>query len=348
MKKFLTQFGGKIDSSEIQKLAKSDHWIQHKFENLEATSMDISLRTIPGLLKKQFTNTSERTPKANLPIEPFDLDAFNKGNNQFVWYGHSVILMKINGKTILFDPMFGPDASPIGPVRTKRFSEKTLDIIDELPEIDVLLMSHDHYDHLDLDSYQKIKHKVKAFYVPLGVKRHLSQWGVSSELITELDWWNNFTIEDIFIEFIPSRHFSGRGLSDRAKSLWGGFVFKTNDLSICISGDGGYGDHFKTIGEKHGPFDFAFIECGQYNKEWHQIHMYPEESVQAALDLKAKVSMPIHWAGFKLALHPWKEPIERFVAEANLKKISIATPNLGQLVSFEKTPEANAWWQDYA
>lgn len=347
MREFLKQFGGKIDAKEEEKLAKSNFWRNGKFENLEETSMDVNLGTLPGLLKKQFTNTAKRQPKQDLPVIPFDAVAFEKEDNQFIWYGHSVILLKLDGKTILFDPMFGPDASPIGPIRTKRFSADTLQIIDQLSEVDIVLMSHDHYDHLDLASYNKLHHKVKAFYVPLGVAKHLKAWGIAAKKITELDWWENFTVDNLFIEFIPSRHFAGRGLTDRAKSLWGGYVFKTPAVSICISGDGGYGNHFKTIGEKHGPFDFAFMECGQYNKKWRQIHMHPDDSVQAALDLRAAAAMPIHWAGFKLAMHDWKEPIERFCAEAKAKNLLISTPEIGELVPFKNLPIKKDWWSKY-
>ena len=326
MKEFFKQFGGSLDAAEKNKLSHSPNWRDGKFQNLETTTMDINLSTLPGLLKKQFSNSGNREPQQNIPILGLDHKNFQDNAAQFVWYGHSVLLLKLDGKHILFDPMFGEDASPIGPIRTKRFSTGSLDIIQQLPPIDLLLMSHDHYDHLDLASYGHLKSKVKAFYVPLGVKRHLTSWGIHPDKITELDWWQNLKINDLLIEFVPSRHFTGRGLTDRAKSLWGGYVLKTEEFNMIISGDGGYGKHFKQINDKHGNFDFAFVECGQYNKEWHQIHMYPEESIQAAVDLKAKLAMPIHWGGFKLAMHDWKEPVERFTKEAEKQKIEVCRP----------------------
>lgn len=340
------QLGGRINKSERQKLSRSEHWNGKKFENLEATSMDINPRTLPGLLKKQFTNTNGRIPKRLLPIVPFDQVAWEKpsATAKFIWYGHSVILLQVDGKNILFDPMFGEDASPIGPIRTKRFSEGTLAILQQLPELDVVLMSHDHYDHLDLASYEILKSKTKQFIVPLGLGRHLEAWGINAGQIQEMDWWERTTIDDIKIDFTPSRHFTGRGLMDRSKSLWGGYVLKSKNQNIYISGDGGYGQHFKTIGEKYGPFDFAFIECGQYNDAWRQIHLHPEESVQAAIDAKAKLAMPIHWGAFKLAMHNWEEPVERFTAEAENKKFAWCTPRMGEIVEINGNYPREKWW----
>lgn len=251
---------------------------------------------------------------------------------------------KCRPQTILIDPMFGPDAAPIAPFKVKRFSDATLAIIDSFPEIDLVLISHDHYDHLDYESILKLKEKAKCFYVALGVKRHLVSWGIPENIITEFNWWNEFNFNDIKITFTPTRHFSGRGLTDRAKSLWGGWVFKTEEEHIWFSGDSGYGSHFKEIGDRLGPFDFAFMECGQYNEKWNQIHMYPEESVQAALDAKVQNCMPVHWAGFALAQHPWKEPVERFIEKAKSEKLNFIVPKIGELFSSE-TVKSSEWWK---
>lgn len=226
--------------------------------------MDISLASLPKLLYKQIFDRKGREPKAKLPILPFDRNAFLTPSDKakFVWYGHSVVLMRMNNKTILIDPMLGNDTSPIAPFATKRFSENALNVIDDFPEIDLLILTHDHYDHLDLDSIEKLKPKVKQYFVALGVERHLVKWGIPEAKITEFDWWDMQTFADISITFTPTRHFSGRGLTDRAKSLWGGWAFKTETENIWFSGDSGYGEHFKTVGEKLGPFDFAFMECG--------------------------------------------------------------------------------------
>jgi L-ascorbate metabolism protein UlaG (beta-lactamase superfamily) len=341
------QFGGKATKFDFETYSKSINWNQNKFENLVETKMNFSLSGIPSFLKKQWFEKENREPKEPITIEKLDKEAFLKESTEskFVWYGHSVVLLRIANKTILIDPMFGPNAAPIAPFKVKRFSDNTLELIDELPEIDLILITHDHYDHLDLDSIMKLKSKTKQFFVALGVKRHLVSWGIEANIVHEFDWWDSKTTDEISITFTPTRHFSGRGLRDRAKSLWGGWVIKTEKDNIWFSGDGGYGPHFTEIGKRLGPFDFAFMECGQYNPNWHAIHMYPEESVQAAIDAQAKTIMAVHWAGFTLAQHPWIEPIERFMAESETKNIKNISPRIGQLVNLSKLEGFENWWQ---
>lgn len=343
------QFGGRATKLHLEKFSRSKNWDGKKFVNLEQTIMEISFYDIPKLLYKQFCEKQGREPKNKIKVQEFNREKFLNVPNKtkFIWYGHSVVLMRMNSKTLLIDPMFGPNAAPISPFSVKRFSERTLQLIDHLPEIDLVLLSHDHYDHLDYDSIQKLKSKVKHFYVALGVSRHLIKWGVEPKLITEFDWWDKLKFSDIEITFTPSRHFSGRGLSDRAKSLWGGWAFKTKDESIWFSGDGGYGKHFKEIGKKLGPFDFAFMECGQYNALWHQIHMYPEESVQAAIDAGVKKSMAVHWAGFSLAQHSWKEPIERFTKACEQQQLDYISPLKGELVELSQAYQSRNWWEEH-
>jgi len=339
------QFGARASKVDLQKYASSKHWDGTKFDNLEITKMDLNFQTLPKLLYKQFCEKEGRAPLSKLPITGFDKDVFLKPSEQtrFIWYGHSAVLLRMNGLTIFIDPMLGPNAAPIAPFPVKRFSDNTLNLIDGFPEIDLLLLSHDHYDHLDFKSIQKLKPKVKHYFVALGVARHLIKWGIPKNDITEFDWWANQRFEDIDISFTPTRHFSGRGLTDRAKSLWGGWAFKTSTENIWFSGDSGYGKHFKDIGAQLGPFDFAFMECGQYNENWHQIHMYPEESVQAALDAGVTKIMPVHWAGFTLAQHTWKDPIDRFVREAGKQNISVSHPTLGGMHSYQENIR-HRWW----
>ncbi|MCB0408895.1 MAG: MBL fold metallo-hydrolase [Flavobacteriales bacterium] len=348
-KNFKVQFGGKIRPQDIQKYEQSTQWNGKIFENLSETIMDVNIQTMPKLLKKQFTDTKSRSPRTPLPVQSFNPEKWNKEPEipKFIWYGHSVLLLQLNGKTLLIDPMFGSDAAPIAPFKVKRFSKNTLNLIDDLPPIDAILLTHDHYDHLDYDSILKLKGKVDTWLVALGVSRHLEKWGISTNQITEFDWWNDTVFNDIKITFTPSRHFSGRGMRDRAKSLWGGWVFETDQHKIYWSGDSGYDTHFKTIGEKFGEFDWAFMECGQYNEHWHAIHMYPEETVQASIESKAKVSIPVHWGGFPLSLHSWKEPIERFVAEAEKKKTHFYTPKIGEIVTLSDEVKTNKWWEDF-
>lgn len=341
------QFGGKISKRDIEEYKKISNWDGEKFVNLEPTSMDFSFQALPKFLYKQFCEKEGREPKKPLPIVPFHVGNFlaPSEKSKFIWYGHSAILLRMKSKTILIDPMLGTNASPIAPFTTKRFSTNTLALIDDFPEIDLLLMTHDHYDHLDLDSIRKLQPKVKQYFTGLGVGRHLKKWGIEEDKIIEFDWWRSEVFQDIQITYTPTRHFSGRGLTDRAKSLWGGWAFQTEQERLWFSGDSGYGNHFEEVGERLGPFDFAWMECGQYNENWSLIHMFPEESIQAAMDVKARKVMPVHWAGFSLAQHHWTDPVEKFVASAQRKSIPFHTPELGELVDLNQERQNQFWWR---
>ena len=346
MKNFLLQFGGKATKELQTQYEKSENWRDGHFQNLEESDMLMPLSKIPAVIYKQLTKKGQ-TPKENLPIIPFEEEQFLATSDiaKFIWYGHSVVLMRLNNKTILIDPMLGSDTTPIAPISNKRFSANSLSLIDDFPEIDLILLTHDHYDHLDYDSIQKLKHKTQRYYVALGLKRHLVRWGVAAELITEFDWWNDAMLGDIKITFTPTQHFSGRGLTDRAKCLWGGWAFKTEKETIWFSGDSGYAKHFKTIGEHLGPFDFAFMECGQYNHDWHPVHMFPEECIQAALDAHVKKAMPVHWAGFALSYqHTWTDPADGFVKYAKEKELDYLLPEIGQLFTYSDSLQ-DAWWR---
>ncbi|MBO6515996.1 MAG: MBL fold metallo-hydrolase [Bacteroidia bacterium] len=342
----LKQFGGKATKERITRYEASPNWDDGKFQNLIPTSMDMSIWDAPKLIQERYRKRSLLAPDQPLPLKTFDANEWEKEETCFAWYGHSALLLKLAGKTFMIDPMLGPDASPIGPMRTHRFSENSLDVISELPQLDAVFLSHDHYDHLDYDSIQRLRHKTAHFYTALGVGRHLEAWGVQPNQITELDWWGQVFINDLKVTFTPSRHFSGRGLTDRAKSLWGGWVFQTSDMSVYFTGDGGYGPHFKEVGEKLGPFDLGFVECGQYHDMWHDIHMFPEESVMAALDAGIKRSVPVHWCGFVLAMHSWTEPVKRFRTQAAAKGVDWFTPELGEI--FTTQHESKLWWRQVA
>ncbi len=349
MNTFFKQFGGKVTKALTQQYAQSDNWRDGSFQNLEHTDMSVSLLDFPKVIYKQLSNRKGRVPEQPLPIIPFDQKAFlaSSSKSKFIWYGHSAILMRMAGKTILIDPMLGPDTTPIAPISTKRFSDNTLDLIDDFPEIDLLLMTHDHYDHLDYASIQKLKPKTKQYFVAMGVKRHLVSWGVSADLITEFDWWQAQDFADIKITFTPTRHFSGRGLRDRLKTLWGGWVFKTSEENIWFSGDGGYGQHFREVGQRLGPFDFAFMECGQYNHDWHDIHLFPDEAVHAAVDANVQKAMPVHWGGFPLSYqHTWQEPPTEFVKTALEEQLNYSLPALGELFDVN-TVITTPWWTKY-
>lgn len=339
------QFGAKVSKTELENFERSPNWKNGSFQNLEFTPMDISIRDMPRMLYKQFSARHNKTPKSPLKVLKLQPDFWEGQETKMVWYGHSVVLMRVKGLSILIDPMFGANAAPISPVATKRFSQNTLAIIDEFPIIDLVLLTHDHYDHLDLASIQKLSGKVKAFYVALGVKRHLVKWGIDEQIITEFDWWDQKRLGDLNFHFTPTRHFSGRGLSDRFKSLWGGWVIESKEEKIWFSGDGGYGNHFKEIGDRLGPFDFAFMECGQYNDDWDLIHLFPNQAIQAAKDARARKVMPVHWAGFSLSYqHGWYEPAVEFKRHATHEKLPFVLPRIGEQFHINSRFELN-WWE---
>ena len=348
--KFLKQFGAKPSAADLKRYSLSRNWNGKIFENIEETTMDFSWSKLPSFLKKQFFEKKGKAPETNITIKPFSSQLFDKASNlmQSIWYGHSAIFMQLNQHTILIDPMFGPDAAPIAPFAVKRFSEHALKVVEEFPQIDLVLLSHDHYDHLDYESIQKLKDKVNMFYTPLGVGIHLLKWGIEKERIIELDWWQEIKYDELTIRCTPAQHFSGRGLADREKTLWCSWIIQSDDENLFFSGDSGYASHFKEIGNQYGPFDFAFMECGQYNNLWPLVHMFPEETAQAGLDIKAKKMMPIHWGAFKLASHSWTDPVERLSKKAKELKIDLVIPKIGEFIEIElnNSEEIYPWWRN--
>lgn len=337
-----SQFGGKPTQQDLKRYSHSSHFADGEFRNVTPVKMHMNISKMPSLLYKQFIRADKLAPDNALLIEEYKKTGADD-KLRARWYGHSVLFMELAGQKIFIDPMFGQDAAPISPFPVKRFSKDTMDILGDLPGPDLVLISHDHYDHLDYGSIMQIKDIEPQFLVAMGVKRHLVKWGIDPDTIREFDWWETYEVSALKITFTPTRHFAGRGIRDRNKSFWGGWNLKTPDENIWFSGDGGYGEHFKEIGEKLGPFDIGFMECGQYSDLWPDVHMRPEESVRAALDARVEMAMPVHWAGFTLAQHKWTEPAERFVREAEQQQLKYLIPRLGQAFSCGSVIREK-WW----
>ncbi|HEY8970633.1 MAG TPA: MBL fold metallo-hydrolase, partial [Puia sp.] len=264
-----------------------------------------------------------------------------------VWFGHSSYFIKLAGLTVLVDPVFCGYASPF-PFSTKAFPGTDVYGVDDLPEIDMVVITHDHYDHLDYKTMQRLATKGRHFYTSLGVGSHLEYWGIAASKITELDWWEEVAVENGgMLTAAPARHFSGRGFQ-RGKTLWSSFVLRAGGYSLFLGGDSGYGPHFKIIGERFGPMDLAILECGQYGKDWPAIHMLPEECVVAAGELGAGVLLPVHWGKFSLSLHPWDEPVRRVVRASVAAGIAFATPMIGEPVVIGGQLPQTAWWEGLA
>ncbi len=333
------------DRTQPNKIERSPQYASGRFKP-EARTLDMSPVTFVSTTWDFIFGGKNRTPDAELPVQPVDLSHFNQSADRQLnatWLGHSSLMINIDGYKILTDPVFEKSVSLVGPTRFN--GEVPLDI-SQVPPIDAVIISHNHYDHLNRFSIEHLHAKAKKFIVPLGVGAQLQKWGVPDSKIVELDWWEEFHIDArLMVAATPAQHFSGRGLTDRNKTLWASWVIKTPVHRLFFSGDSGYFSGFKKIGAKYGPFDITFIECGAYNKSWARVHMFPEQTVQAHLDLKGDLLHPIHWGTFNLALHPWYEPMERLTACAAENNIVAATPIVGETTVFNTSIPVVRWWQ---
>lgn len=344
---FLQQpvYGKNPRGKRLERIKQSPNYHDGAFQNEHETPVIREDASYWSMTKDFIWKPENNEPSFILPSIKTDLKALVDSVPQIIWFGHSTYLISMNGLKILVDPVLSGNASPFSWFG-KSYKGSDIYTIDDLPEIDVCIISHDHYDHLDYRTIRALHPKVKQFCTALGVGAHLEDWGVPLDKIHELDWWESATLADsLRITAAPARHFSGRGIV-RAKTLWASFILQKDATQIYVGGDSGYDTHFKRIGDQFGPFDLVMLECGQYGKDWPLIHMTPEETALAASELKAKVLLPVHWAKFSLALHPWNEPIERLL-EANEKyKTAITTPLIGQAVSFKANElPRQQWWK---
>ncbi len=335
-------FGGVPASTRLDRMKKIANYRDGSFHNLSPTPVMVNgmLRNMRDFLRPAI----DRKPSQPLPSVKTDLRGLPATGATLVWFGHSSYLLKIAGKTVLVDPVFSGNASPVSTF-VKCYPGSNVYGVADMPEIDILLLTHDHYDHLDYDTVRELRPKVKQVVASLGIGAHLERWGYESEMIQELAWHEETRAMD-GMNFIalPARHFSGR-LIKRGQTLWSSFVLDTPDYKLYLGGDSGYDAHFVEIGEKHGPFDLAILECGQYNQNWPYIHMMPEQTAQAALELRARALLPVHWGKFTLALHPWYEPIERVTKQASALGLPVATPMIGQVVNLDKPLPEKHWWR---
>jgi len=333
------------DDTPPSNIETSPEYKEGKFNDMGNT-LDMSFTDYVSMTWDFLFTGNHRTPDAELPLKPVDLSHFNsKGSDQLnvTWLGHSSLMINIDGYKILTDPVFEKRVSVLGPTRFN--GDVPLDI-KQIPKTDAVIISHDHYDHLNKYSVQNLIEKTNIFVVPLKVGARLEGWGVPRYKIVELGWWQEYILDQsLMVAATPAQHFSGRGITDRNKTLWSSWVIKTPAHNIFFSGDSGYFSGFKQIGDKYGPFDITFVECGAYGEGWPKVHMFPEQTVQAHLDLKGDVLHPIHWGTFNLALHPWYEPMERLNAAANLNNVRIATPVVGDTTVYDMKIPTAKWWE---
>ncbi len=317
-----------------------------QFENAEfvnKTPVNMELREGMFSTAVKFFLSNGRKPATQLPTIPISSADFGAQPNplQVTWLGHSSTILEIDGVRLLIDPVFD-NASPV-PCTVNRFQPSPIRR-EELPELDAVVISHDHYDHLEMKTIKSLIPRGVRFIVPLGVGAHLEKWGCPPAQIAELDWWQSYWVDNVEVVATPSRHFSGRGLRDRFKTLWASFVFKGPNHSAFYSGDGGYDDRFEEIGKELGPFDLSLMECGAYDKGWPDVHMFPEEAVLAHMKLGAKYMLPVHWGTYDLAFHQWDAPIRQVAQIATANKVRLLTPIMGEACIPGETV-SHAWWE---
>ena len=345
---FLILLGGGIYMSLVDSMGKlpakeryRDYGIKgNTFTNIETVKYKWDLKAI-GEMFGFFLKS--RKPSVPLPVKSITAEDFPKtpGDLNFVWVGHSTVIVEIEGKRLLLDPVFG-NASPV-PGMVGRFQKPPIER-EELPHIDLVLISHDHYDHLEKETAKMLISRGVEFVVPSGVEARLEGWGCPGEKITVFKWWQSEQIKGLEITAAPSKHFSGRSLTDRNKTLWCSWVVKGSNKSFFYSGDGGYSQTFREIGKRFGPFDIAFMENGAWGRSWADIHMTPEQSVEAFKDVRGKYMVPVHWSVFDLALHSWSEPAERVFEAAGKEGVKLIMPVMGEYVEPGETGRPK-WWR---
>jgi len=340
------KFGTLPDKNRIEAFQNSPNFKEGSFQNLHPTQM---MTTDEPFVKQLYEFLFKKKPRLKpediIPSVKTNLSTLSADENSLVWFGHSSYFLLLDGKKILVDPVLSGAASPVS-FLVKAFDGTDIYTATDIPEIDYLLITHDHWDHLDYETILELKPKIKQVFCGLGVGAHLEHWGYNPNIITEMDWGESKDAGNGFlIHSTPARHFSGRGLT-RNKALWLSFVLQTPTTKIFIGSDSGYDTHFKSIGDQFGPFDLAILENGQYNQKWKYIHMFPAQGLQAAKDLKAKQLFPVHSGKFSLAEHPWDEPLSEIVRLNKNNQLRLLTPIIGEKVSLnDSLQKFTNWWE---
>ncbi|MFI1196750.1 MBL fold metallo-hydrolase [Micromonospora sp. NPDC020750] len=339
--------GGRLTGARAARAGRSPQFRDGTFHNRPST------RTTPGasdrnLVRELIFGKQRRRPSAAVPLRrPADAPAATERELNVVWYGHASALIEIEGHRVLIDPVWSDRCSPSALVGPRRLHQPPVGL-DELPAVDAILISHDHYDHLDMATVRALLAGQSApFLVPLGVGAHLDRWGVPEHRIVELDWSESHRVGPLTITATAAQHFSGRGLR-RDGTLWSSWVVAGAHRRLFYTGDSGYFDGYAEIGAEHGPFDVTLMQIGAYDRAWPGIHMFPEEAVAAHLDLRGGLLVPVHWATFNLALHDWSEPVDRIWAEAKARDVRLAVPRPGERVVVDDPPAVDGWWQSIA
>ena len=336
--------GGSIEGERLERVQQSPQYRDGAFQNV-LPRVDSAFTAAA-----MWTFFTDQTP-AQVPEAP--LETVQRAGEDFTalrdslrvtWLGHSTLLVELDSARILIDPVWGERVSPSRFIGNRRFAPVPL-ALDDLPPLDAVVISHDHYDHLDMPTVRQLAERVPQWIVPLGVGAHLEHWGVAPQAITELDWWDSTLVASLELVSTPARHFSGRFVNDQSATLWSGWAILGHDQRVFYSGDTALTPEFAEIGARYGPFDLTLIESGAYDATWSDVHLGPEQAVAAHQMVRGRVMMPVHWGMFDLAMHGWTEPAERVRAAAARAGVAVAFPRPGESVTPETYP-ANPWWPD--
>ena len=362
------QIGGTLHGSRLVKIESSLNYADGRFQNLADTPRGIQSDSRIEFMRDYSAAKELRRPAGPIPCgKPDYRKPVQQDGLRITWLGHSTVHIQIGEYSILVDPVFNPRPSPIKGFGPKVFQQQNPTLSSDIPDLNAIVISHDHYDHLDYSTIKELEPRTDRFIVPLGVGAHLERWGIDPSKIVELYWGESFDLNDeVKFTAAPSQHFSGRRPSMQNRTLWNAWVIKGIGRSVFFGGDSGYFSGFRDIGNEYGPFDVVMLDCGQYSKYWAAIHMHPEQVVQASCDLRGKVLLPIHWGKLNLSFHPWTEPIERVITELERRSfdtelidgendegteadelainLKLATPLIGETFDPSGSVPSRKWW----
>ncbi len=344
---FATSVGGDVGGERLATAEKSSHHKDGKFDNVlppSPTKPDWIWEQIEG----QFFGDEQRYPPAPIPLVEIPEGFFEAPvmpGLRAIWLGHASSYLEIDGLRLLIDPVFSDYASPLQGMGPKRFHKSPIDLTN-VPEVDAVLISHDHYDHLDMETIKALAAKGARIFVPLGAGAHLDRWGILESSYTEFDWGQSQEVNGVQIISTEARHYSGRGLMNQRETFWSSWTLIGPEHRVYYSGDTGYSGHFERLAQEYGPFDLSIIKIGAYGPgaAWTDVHMSAEDAVQAHVDLGAKEMLPVHWSTFNLGFHAWNEPIILALAAAKEKNARMHTPRIGELVEAGSDFQSMVWW----
>ncbi|MGN6182162.1 MAG: MBL fold metallo-hydrolase [Thermoanaerobaculia bacterium] len=332
----LPQFGGNFEGARLARMQHSPEWIDGRFQNVPPQDTNNSWRENYRL----YSQGQIREPRFEVPVVDVRLDAKPSTALRAIWLGHSSVIVELDGVRVMTDPVLSDVVSPV-PIGPRRVHRAPI-AIDKLRNVDAVVISHDHYDHLDMKTVQQLAKPGAHFFVPLGIGAHLERWRVPLAQIHEMDWWERAEFKGLAIHCTPARHYSGRKTMDNS-TLWSSWTIQ-GSKSIYYSGDTGYAPHFKEIRRRLGDMDLTLLKVGAYGETWLDIHMDPEHAVQAHQDLGGKILLPVHWATFNLSYHAWDEPIVRTLNAARARNVHVITPRPGESFEFEKPDKTTGWY----